>query len=101
MTTAEKNRVIKKALSKAGYAKVSVTGSRGTAYGWINIEVTVKEPKSREELWDEHDKIRDIARKALAEVGERFYTYTSDDGYNTERECVHVRAENPEEVVVA
>lgn len=90
MTTAEKNRIIKKALVQAGYKNVSVTGSRGTAYGWVNIKVDSRDAKTRDEAWKESGKVREIARNALSEVGERFYTYVSDDGYNTESECVHV-----------
>ena len=40
MTTAERNRSIKAIISKAfaGY-KVSVTGSRGTGHGWVDLKI--------------------------------------------------------------
>lgn len=40
MTIAERNRAIKRTLESAfGKGKVSVRGSRGTAYGWVNAEI--------------------------------------------------------------
>ena len=42
MNTAERNRAIKKALSREFGAKnVRVRGGRGTAYGWVDVTVTI------------------------------------------------------------
>lgn len=49
MMTAERNRLIKKVLSaEFGAGKVTVRGSRGTAYGWVTIKIAVR-PKDRDE----------------------------------------------------
>ena len=95
--TSEKNRAIKKALVAVYGAKnVSVTGDRGTAYGWVRIDITLPNtgttPDEYRKLYSEtSQKVRDIARQALKEIGAEFYTYTSDDGYNTEHECVMIQ----------
>jgi hypothetical protein len=40
MTVAERNRAIKRVLIGAfPGCKVSVTGDRGTAYGWVNVRI--------------------------------------------------------------
>lgn len=40
MTIAERNRAIKRVLENAfGRGKVSVRGSRGTAYGWVDVKI--------------------------------------------------------------
>ena len=40
MEIAERNRLIKKVLSKSfGAGKVHVRGSRGTAYGWVTVNI--------------------------------------------------------------
>ena len=95
-TTAEKNRAIKKALATVyGQKNVQVTGGKGTAYGWIHINVSIPPVTGSAEyrkIHNEHSsKARDVAREALKEIGESFYTYTSDDGYNSENECVLIQ----------
>lgn len=40
MSTAERNRVLKKVIEQAfGRGKVSVRGHRGTAYGWVTVNI--------------------------------------------------------------
>ena len=40
MSTAERNRALKKVLEQAfGRGKVRVQGSRGTAYGWVSVRI--------------------------------------------------------------
>lgn len=87
---------IKKALAaKFGHKNVSVKNGQGTAWGWV--EVRVYSPKHaddmprEEELAIEAD-ARAIAYKAVHEAGLKFHTYCSDDGYNSERDCVLVSA---------
>ena len=47
-TIAERNRKIKAVLTKAfGAGKVTVRGSRGTAYGWVSVNIDVR-PKDSE-----------------------------------------------------
>lgn len=52
MTTAERNRLIKKVLREAFRKNVTVRGSRGTAYGWvtINIDHSPRDRAERREL---------------------------------------------------
>ncbi len=47
--TSQSNRVIKNALLKVYAPKdVSVRGDRGTAYGWVNVKVTLDRPEGCE-----------------------------------------------------
>lgn len=109
MTPKEKARMIKKALASLfkdrGY-KISVTTGRGTAYGWIRVYIDTqaehkdtnfminndddilrlernrwKNMKFRNEI---HNEAQDEAYRVMNEANQKFYTYTSDDGYNTE-----------------
>lgn len=52
MNIAERNRLIKKVLKDAFKCNVTVRGSRGTAYGWVtvNIDHTPKNVENRREL---------------------------------------------------
>jgi hypothetical protein len=97
MRVSERNRAIKKALSKVfGRENVSVRGDRGTAYGWVDITIKVKDPcngfdihtsndMSRiNECIRERDKIRDEIRKKVWRILEEtgldkgLYTYYDD-----------------------
>lgn len=65
MEIAERNRLIKKVLSKEfGSGKVTVRGSRGTAYGWVTVKIDVRPDDSEHrdkmkarvwELFDKHE----------------------------------------------
>jgi hypothetical protein len=92
---------IKSALSDIfGYKNVSVKNDRGTAWGWVKVEI--EQPKPAEcscQDWHECEPCRNLrrgkeetARNAiydrLTREGMKLYTYTSDDGYNTERDCL-------------
>ena len=49
MSVKERNKLIKKVLSQEfGYNNVRVKGDRGTAYGWVNVHITVKKPHKGE-----------------------------------------------------
>lgn len=110
MSVITRNRAIKKALSSVYGAKsVSVTNGSGTAYGWLHIKVTMPKTsehncaefegfrsrctKCYEEQRAEENKIKDIARNISKENGERIYTYSSDDGYGSDNECMLVDIE--------
>ena len=65
MQIAERNRLIKKVLTREfGAGKVTVRGSRGTAYGWVRVKIDVR-PNDHEhretlksrvwELFDQHN----------------------------------------------
>jgi len=104
MTTTERNKLVKKALSERFGAKnVSVRGGRGTAYGWIEvtilsdaIEEAIKQGLEngdsietiKETLKSDVLKISDEARDIIHKTGVEIYTFTSDDGYNSEHECL-------------
>jgi len=94
--TATRNRLIKKALvARFGYENVSVTGDRGTAYGWVKIKIKAKKPHDGECDWfcpicrDESDRIRGEVWKILKESGleGELYTYYDDMGYEC-KECI-------------
>lgn len=73
--TAERNRKIKQVLTAAfGAGKVTVKGSRGTAYGWVHINIAYA-PKDREERDTLTAKVWDLFKAANIEIG----TYGYDD----------------------
>lgn len=98
MNAAEKNRIIKKALKDYyfdGIADISVIGGTGTAYGWVLVGIIlpkVLEPQDeigkRKSMREESETVLKVARKALAQVGEKLYTYCTDFG--RDEECVLV-----------
>ena len=75
MTTAERNRLIKKVLSqKFGTGKVRVRGSRGTGYGWVTVKIAYA-PKDR----TERDELRADIWKIFGENKIEIGTYGYDD----------------------
>ena len=46
MQVAERNRLIKQVLKKAFNTKVTVRGSKGSAYGWVSVHIDYS-PKDR------------------------------------------------------
>lgn len=105
MEMKEKTKVIKTALAKDfGPKNVSVTKGTGTASGWVTSTVYVMHvcdqgSECRSSRWPHesvckesarfvHNKIQRMAREALASVGEKFYSFSSDDGYpSAELDC--------------
>jgi len=85
-TTQEENKVIKQALRKEfpNY-KLSVTQGKGTACGWkhINIDTQGEENINRNEI---NKKSEEIVRNSC-----KLYTFSSDDGYGSELECMLVQ----------
>jgi hypothetical protein len=66
MRVAERNRAIKRALAKEfGYKNVSVTGDTGTAYGWVDIVIKVKDPCNGFDIStsDDMSRINECSRK--------------------------------------
>ncbi len=97
-----KNGYIKRILaSEFGFKNVSVRQDTGTASGWVSINIDIKrdlalchcEPNTpycgycRSQLNEAHKKADEIIHAEPLE----FSTYYSDDGYNTERECVMIQ----------
>jgi hypothetical protein len=74
ITTAQRNRIIKTTLEKEyGKGKVWVRGSRGTAYGWVDVFVDIE--ISSVQWASERQKIRKLLDDAKVEIG----TYGYDD----------------------
>lgn len=75
MSCADRNRQIKKILTEAFKPhKVSVKGSRGTAYGWVNIHIAYR-PKDRDEARELKSKVWQLMDAAKIQIG----TYGYDD----------------------
>lgn len=75
MDTAERNRKIKQVLTAAfGAGKVTVRGHKGTAYGWVTINIAYA-PKDRDELSALKSKVWDLFKAAQITIG----TYGYDD----------------------
>ena len=96
------NKLIKKELAKKfGYKNIKVIGGRGTAYGWVEIGISIEKPKNC--LCKEGETYCSECKKALNKTDEeakkliyaipgiKFYTYLSDDGYGTDRDCVLIQ----------
>jgi hypothetical protein len=69
MQIAERNRLIKKVLSNAfGQGKVTVRGSRGTAYGWVSVKIDVR-PKDSEHRDALKANVWELFKKHNIEIG--------------------------------
>ncbi len=72
---ANRNRQIKKVLEQAfGRGKVTVRGSRGTAYGWVTVNIDYA-PRSRDEERELTAKVWQLFAAAKIEIG----TFGYDD----------------------
>jgi len=81
---AARNRAIKKTLAAVfGKNKVSVRGHRGTAHGWVSIDIdyTPRDPEARQEL---RTLCKTLLRKANIDLG---FTYTDDTCQYTSDQC--------------
>lgn len=75
MDTATRNREIKKVLEQAfGKGKVRTRGSRGTAYGWVTVDIA-HAPRNVREAQDLRAKVMQLLKAAKIEIG----TYGYDD----------------------
>jgi hypothetical protein len=74
METAERNRLIKKVLeNRFSRGKVRVKGGRGTAYGWVSVDIET--PKDGRYYSERYIEVMDLLRKADVAIG----TYGYDD----------------------
>ena len=79
MSCAERNRKIKQVLTTAfGTGKVTVKGSRGTAYGWVSIHIAYA-PKDRAELEILTGKVWELFKAAKIEIGTYGYNDPGSD----------------------
>lgn len=75
MTVAERNRALKSIMSKAfAPHKVSVRGSRGTAYGWVRLHIAYA-PLNVQERRELQAKVWEIIRENKITID----TYGYDD----------------------
>lgn len=91
MNVAERNRAIKRTLEMAfGKGKVSVRGSRGTAYGWVSVDIDWT-PLDVDQARDMEAKIWALLKAAGLEKEIGTYGYDdpgSDYGYGRE---IHIK----------
>lgn len=86
MNIKERNKQIKKVLSDVFGAKnVSVRAGKGTAYGWVDIDIVAGARISVDEQYTETEKniINETCRKAekiLSDSKIEFYKYSDDMG---------------------
>jgi hypothetical protein len=74
MSTAERNRLIKKGLQAVyGRDNVTVKGGRGTAYGWVHVKISA--PVAGEYYSDKKAAVMKIVNATGAKIG----TYGYDD----------------------
>jgi hypothetical protein len=75
MEIAARNRAIKKVVEQAfGKCKVSVRGSRGTAYGWVRVHIS-HSPRNYRERRELESLVSSLISSAKINVG----TYGYDD----------------------
>ena len=98
MTTAERNRKIKSVLSAAfgkGKGKVTVRGSRGTAYGWVDVNIAYA-PRDRAEHDELKAKVWALFAAAKIEIGTYGYNDPgSDYGYGSKMHLGFAPLRNP------
>ncbi len=57
-------KIVKDALTKAGYKSVRVKHGRGTAWGWLDIKAEQKPSQTWQEYYDDINKIaQDVTRR--------------------------------------
>ncbi len=79
MTIAERNRLIKQILSRSfGKGKVTVRGSRGTAYGWVSVSIAYA-PKNRDHRDEIIRMIWALFKAAKIEIGSYGYDDPGSD----------------------
>jgi hypothetical protein len=72
---ATRNRNLKKVLEQAfGRGKVTVRGSRGTAYGWVRVQIAYA-PRNNREATELRTQVNALIKAAKIEIG----TYGYDD----------------------
>ncbi len=88
MKTAERNRLVKKLLAaKYGVKNVSVEGGRGTAYGWVNVQINIGPRLDTTETYStrECEKMLEVSCKAeqiLIDNKVEFGSYCDDMNYS-------------------
>lgn len=92
-----KAQEVKKAL-KGHFTNLKCVNGKGTAWGWVELSFDLPKPKEcycAEQLTGyclPCSKARDEARKKVYDLIKKskveLYNFTSDDGYNTERDCM-------------
>jgi len=86
MKVAERNRKIKKALSKI-FKKVRVKGGRGTAYGWVDILIFLDRPHPgecrRPEGWYGYYECQEC-RKEIEGAKEKVWKILKEEGLTKE-----------------
>lgn len=89
---------VKKALAeKYGYKNVSVKNGQGTAWGWVDIHLSINKPKNcncienepycetcGKLLNEKRLECEHLAVETLKKENLKPYTYYADDGYSTE-----------------
>jgi hypothetical protein len=71
---AQRNAAIKRLLeTRYGKGKVSVTGDRGTAYGWVNVKIDAHWPAGR------HPEVTSEITQFILNAGIKLYSYSSGD----------------------
>jgi hypothetical protein len=104
MTTAERNREAKKRLVKEfGKGNVTVSGGRGTAYGWFHANISIPMPtdcygvqfhetnshwRSCDPCRSAYETANETATKALD--GLKFGSFYADDGYGTRYSNINI-----------
>jgi len=94
MDVATRNKQVKTILAGLfGKDKVSVTGGRGSAYGWCYINIDAGPRLSNEDTYTQAERdfmneIRRRAKEALQNV--EFYTYTDDMGDDCKERLIQV-----------
>jgi len=89
-------QIIKKALKSQFTYPVSVTKGKGTACAWIHVDF-YGVPRDHDLHQSMHPEVYKTVKFALAQAAEQedqdfsLSTYTSDDGYNSERECLMIQ----------
>lgn len=106
MEIRETTKRVKEVLSGIyGHKNVSVKRGRGTACGWVEAQILIDRPAECEHANEDitfcsckacikaMNTESSSARKAVyADKDIHFYTYTCDDGYNTESDCFLLEA---------
>jgi hypothetical protein len=89
--TAQRNATIKRLLeTRYGKGNVSVTGDRGTAYGWVNVKINALWPVGRH-----HSEVTSEITRFILGAGIRLSSYSSADYGEGYRISITFRQDTP------
>ena len=98
MDSKKRNQIIKAALAERfGYPNVSVKSGTGTARHWVEVRLTLWQDREKGYITEKGMRVAqnmavEEARRIVEKTGVKIDTYISDDGFDSEGQCLLIQA---------